>query len=473
MPRRIWSAAYKPQFAHYAAHGAEEQLERTIEYIHHKYPHVPVILDSKRGDVGNTAERYALEAFERYGADAVTVNPYLGGDSLEPFLKHADKGVIILCRTSNPGARDMQDLEVAAASCITPLPSWRRSAGIRGATACWSSGRPIRESWPKCARSSGDMPLARAGCGRAGRRRCAARENGQTANGTGLIISSSRAILYASSGDDFAGAARTATPRCAIRSISTATRVDETRGDEPLASSSLIWRSAACSQQLRTRRAPARHRPVLLRGNGAEPDSLDPQKARSIEAHTILRDLCEGLTRSRRMRASRRGSHVTGKSAPTARPTRSICAPRRAGPTAIPSSQRISSLACGGWSIPQPPRNTRRSSTSSSTRPTSSRQEAAGYARRFGAGRRHGRNPARRARALCAGPALASEHVPVHRATFAKLGAQMMRPGVVVSNGAFVLNEWVQGSHVLASAITTTGTTARPHRGRALSAHFG
>src|ERR1700724_4677411 len=104
--------AYKPQFAHYAAYEAEDQLERTIEYIHRSYPGIPVILDSKRGDVGNTAERYAIEAFERYGADAVTVNPYLGGDSLEPFLKREDKGIIILCRTSNPGGRDLQDLEV-------------------------------------------------------------------------------------------------------------------------------------------------------------------------------------------------------------------------------------------------------------------------------------------------------------------------------------------------------------------------
>ena len=95
--------AYKPQFAHYAAYEAEDQLERTIDYIHRTYPGVPVILDSKRGDVGNTAERYASEAFERYGADAVTVNPYLGGDSLEPFLRREDRGVIVLCRTSNPG----------------------------------------------------------------------------------------------------------------------------------------------------------------------------------------------------------------------------------------------------------------------------------------------------------------------------------------------------------------------------------
>src|SRR5208282_5397811 len=102
--------AYKPQFAHYAAYEAEDQLERTIEYIHRTYPHIPVILDAKRGDVGNTAERYAIEAFERYAADAVTVNPYLGGDALEPFLRHQDKGIVILCRTSNPGAGELQDL---------------------------------------------------------------------------------------------------------------------------------------------------------------------------------------------------------------------------------------------------------------------------------------------------------------------------------------------------------------------------
>ncbi len=104
--------AYKPQFAHYAAYEAEDQLERTIDYIHRNYPGIPVILDSKRGDVGNTAERYAIEGFERYHADAVTVNPYLGGDALEPFLKYEDKGVIVLCRTSNPGAKDLQDVEV-------------------------------------------------------------------------------------------------------------------------------------------------------------------------------------------------------------------------------------------------------------------------------------------------------------------------------------------------------------------------
>jgi orotidine 5'-phosphate decarboxylase subfamily 2 len=106
-----FACCYKPQFAHYAALGAEDQLLATIHYIHEKHPGLPVILDSKRGDIGSTAAKYAQESFERYGADAVTVNPYLGSDSVEPYLKWADRGVIILCRTSNPGARDFQDLE--------------------------------------------------------------------------------------------------------------------------------------------------------------------------------------------------------------------------------------------------------------------------------------------------------------------------------------------------------------------------
>ncbi|MGA9423079.1 MAG: orotidine-5'-phosphate decarboxylase, partial [Rhodanobacteraceae bacterium] len=104
--------AFKPQIAHFAATGAEDALGRLIAHIHTAHPGVPVILDAKRGDIGSTARHYASEAFDRYGADAVTVNPYLGRDSLEPFLSRADKGVVILCRTSNPGARDVQDLEI-------------------------------------------------------------------------------------------------------------------------------------------------------------------------------------------------------------------------------------------------------------------------------------------------------------------------------------------------------------------------
>src|SRR4051812_35216086 len=103
---------FKPQIAHFAAQRAEGALERLIAHIHDAHPGVPVILDAKRGDIGSTAQHYATEAFDRYGADAVTANPYLGRDAVQPFLDRADKGVILLCRTSNPGARDLQDLNV-------------------------------------------------------------------------------------------------------------------------------------------------------------------------------------------------------------------------------------------------------------------------------------------------------------------------------------------------------------------------
>src|SRR3954468_25016205 len=100
--------AFKPQIAYFAAHRAEAQLERLIEHIHRTAPGVPVILDAKRGDIGSTAEQYAREAFERYQADAVTLSPFMGFDSLEPYMKHDGKGLILLCRTSNPGGSDLQ-----------------------------------------------------------------------------------------------------------------------------------------------------------------------------------------------------------------------------------------------------------------------------------------------------------------------------------------------------------------------------
>jgi orotidine-5'-phosphate decarboxylase len=204
--------AYKPQFAHYAAYEAEDQLERTIEYIHRTYPGVPVILDSKRGDIGSTAERYAIEAFERYGADAVTVNPYLGGDSLEPFLRREDRGVVVLCRTSNPGARDLQDLTVGA--------DGRRLYHVVAQMAAtrWNTRRNcllvVGATYPQelaeIRQIIGEMPLLVPGVGAQGGDVAQVVRNGQTAAGTGLLVSSSRAILYASGGDDFASAARAA-----------------------------------------------------------------------------------------------------------------------------------------------------------------------------------------------------------------------------------------------------------------------
>jgi orotidine-5'-phosphate decarboxylase len=102
--------AYKPQIAHFAAVGAEDELEMTIDYIKEFYPDIPIILDAKRGDIGSTAEKYAVEAFGRFGADALTVNPYLGPDSIEPYLDYEDTGIFVLCHTSNPGAGTLQNL---------------------------------------------------------------------------------------------------------------------------------------------------------------------------------------------------------------------------------------------------------------------------------------------------------------------------------------------------------------------------
>jgi orotidine-5'-phosphate decarboxylase len=203
--------AYKPQFAHYAAYEAEDQLERTIEYIHKTHPGVPVILDAKRGDVGNTAERYAIEAFERYGADAVTVNPYLGGDALEPFLRHADKGVAILCRTSNPGARDLQDLVIGARKLYQVVAELTAQRWNSRGNCLLVVGATYPGDLAEVRALVGDMPLLVPGVGAQRGDVSQAVQNGQTAQGTGLIISSSRGILYASSGEDFAGAARAAT----------------------------------------------------------------------------------------------------------------------------------------------------------------------------------------------------------------------------------------------------------------------
>jgi orotidine-5'-phosphate decarboxylase len=205
--------AYKPQFAHYAAYEAEDQLERTIDYIHRTYPGIPVILDSKRGDVGNTAERYAIEAFERYHADAVTVSPYLGGDSLEPFLKYEDRGVIILCRTSNPGAGEVQDLEVGGRKLfhvIAELASRRWNS--RG-NCLLVVGATYPRELAEVREIAGNMPFLVPGVGAQGGDVSQAVQNGESTAGTGLIISSSRGILYASSGENFASAAREATQK--------------------------------------------------------------------------------------------------------------------------------------------------------------------------------------------------------------------------------------------------------------------
>jgi orotidine-5'-phosphate decarboxylase len=169
-----------------------------------------VILDSKRGDIGSTAEQYAHEAFERYDADAVTVNPYLGRDSVEPFLKHADKGVIILCRTSNPGAKDFQDLDVGGKKLFQHVAETVAKEWNTANNCMLVVGATYPEELADIRSRVGDLPFLVPGVGAQGGDVAKVMAAGKTSAGTGLVISSSRAILYASSGENFASAARKA-----------------------------------------------------------------------------------------------------------------------------------------------------------------------------------------------------------------------------------------------------------------------
>ncbi len=210
--------AFKPQIAYFASQGAEDQLEQLIDHIHRQHPQVPVILDSKRGDIGSTAQQYAIEAFERYQADAVTVNPYMGFDSIEPYLKYADRGVIVLCRTSNPGGSDLQFLEVNSSGSTQQELLYQRVARL--AASQWNKngqlglvvGATFPEEIAKVREIVGDMPLLIPGIGAQGGDIPATVKAGTVpgAPGTGMIINSSRAILYASKDIHFADAARQA-----------------------------------------------------------------------------------------------------------------------------------------------------------------------------------------------------------------------------------------------------------------------
>lgn len=202
--------AYKPQIAYFASERAEAELEQIIDYIHHNYPAIPVILDAKRGDIGPTASHYAREAFERYQADAVTINPYMGFDSIEPYLEYADRGVFILCRTSNPGGADLQSR--ALGDQKSPQKLFEKVADL--AAHQWNSsgqiGLVVGATYPaeiaRVREIVGDsMPLLIPGIGVQGGDMMATVQAGRKSN---LLISSSRAILYASQDHDFAQAAR-------------------------------------------------------------------------------------------------------------------------------------------------------------------------------------------------------------------------------------------------------------------------
>ena len=194
------AAAYKPQIAFYSALGKEAELVASIEYIRERAPHALVILDAKRNDIGNTAEAYVREAFERYGADAVTVNPYMGEDSVRPFLARPDRGAILLCRTSNPGARDFQDL------LIDGLPLYRRVA--ERADRDWNGrhnlmlvvGATYPDEMAALRRAHPTLCFLVPGIGAQGGDLAATLAAGLDAAAAGLLINSSRGIIYAGGG---------------------------------------------------------------------------------------------------------------------------------------------------------------------------------------------------------------------------------------------------------------------------------
>ena len=203
--------AFKPQIAYFASHRAEDQLERLMEHMRRNAPHVPVILDAKRGDIGSTAEQYAREAFERYGADAVTLSPFMGFDSIEPYLKSPDKGAFLLCRTSNPGGDDLQNQRLVSVEGQPLL--YEHIARL--AQGPWNVngqlGLVVGATYPaeieRVRQLAPTLPLLIPGIGAQGGDAVATVKAGWRADAA-IVVNSSRAILYASSGDDFADAAR-------------------------------------------------------------------------------------------------------------------------------------------------------------------------------------------------------------------------------------------------------------------------
>ena len=203
--------AFKPQIAYFAAHGAEDQLERLMQHLRANAPHVPVILDAKRGDIGSTAEQYAKEAFERYGADAVTLSPFMGFDSVEPYLAYPGKGAFLLCRTSNPGGDDLQNQRLASVDGQPLL--YEHIAGL--VQGPWNKngqlGLVVGATYPaeieRVRALAPTVPLLIPGVGAQGGDAAATVRAGWRPNGP-IVVNSSRAILYASNGADFAAAAR-------------------------------------------------------------------------------------------------------------------------------------------------------------------------------------------------------------------------------------------------------------------------
>lgn len=200
------AAAYKPNFAFYGALGSAgwDVLRRTLAAIPESKP---VILDAKVGDIGNTAQQYARMYFDELDADALTVNPYMGADAVEPFTARPERGVYLLCLTSNPGANDFQRQQVGDAPLYEHVASRGRdwnSAGNVGLVV----GATQRDALGRLRALAPELPFLVPGVGAQGGDLNAAVTECRDASGRGLLINASRSVLYASNDADFAAAAR-------------------------------------------------------------------------------------------------------------------------------------------------------------------------------------------------------------------------------------------------------------------------
>ena len=202
--------AFKPNIAFFAAEGAEAELERLVTHIHDTHPGIPAIVDAKRGDVGSTAQMYARELFERYGFDAATVNPWLGWDSIAPFAEHAERGVIVLCHTSNPDSAWLQEQP-------REDPAYLRIAREMQSRDSDNLALVVGATFPaqlaEVRRMAPTLPFLVPGVGAQGGGADELRQifaNGVDANGQGLVVNASRSIIYAGAGADYAVAARQA-----------------------------------------------------------------------------------------------------------------------------------------------------------------------------------------------------------------------------------------------------------------------
>jgi len=202
--------AYKPNIAFYEAYGTYgiSALLRTINFVNFVAPEVPVILDAKRADIGNSNGAYARAVFDTLGADAITVNPYFGEEALEPFLTRIDKGIFVLCRTSNPGAEEFQDLSVNGEPLYYFISRSVANKWNKNGNCALVVGATHTDELYEIRKLVGEMPILVPGIGAQGgnleKTICAGMDN----NRQGLIINSSSGIIFASSGIDFAQAAR-------------------------------------------------------------------------------------------------------------------------------------------------------------------------------------------------------------------------------------------------------------------------